>query len=181
MPRIRPLAVTIAAVLLAAVGYAGWVWMASDPAPETPSPDRITVPLAMLVDPDGPPDRGCDDVVFVEHRVPVQEDPLTAALDTLFSIKADSVNGARHFLSQTNETLRFDHAEVDGDTVRVFLSGRLTGLRGVCDDPRARIQIEETARRITGKSGVVLYLDGSRTSLQPDGRGRRGNGGRPHD
>ena len=173
----RPLLFLIAVVLLAAAGYAGWTWMASDPAPETPSTDRTTVPLAMLVDPDGPPDRGCDDVVFVEHRVPAHEDPLTAALDTLFSMEADSVNGARHFLSQTNETLRFDRAEVDGDTVRVFLTGRLTGLRGVCDNPRARIQIEETARRITGTSGVVLYLNGARTSLQPDGRGRRGDGG----
>jgi hypothetical protein len=125
----------------------------------------------MLRSPPNAPERGCDDVVFVD--VPVARSPslLTTALDTLFALDRDSVGGARHFLARTNETLRLDRAMVVDDTARVFLEGRLSGLRGVCDHPRARIQIEETVRRISGVEGVALFLNGQRTTLQPDGRG----------
>jgi hypothetical protein len=134
-------------------------------------PDTVSAPLAMLRSPTNTPERGCDDVVFVD--VPVARSPslLTTALDTLFALDRDSVGGARHFLARTNETLRLDRAMVVADTARVFLEGRLSGLRGVCDNPRARIQIEETVRRIAGVEGVTLFLNGQRTTLQPDGRG----------
>lgn len=160
------------AVFILVVGYVGWTRLAPSPVPGSSSPDSTRVPLAMLVDPEGTPDRGCDDVMFVDQRIPEGASPLTAALETLFAIPRDSVDGARHFLSQTRETLHFDRAVIEADTVRIYLTGRLTGLRGVCDYPRARIQIEETARRITGHREIALYLNGSRTSLQPDGRGR---------
>lgn len=130
-----------------------------------------TVPLAFLQDPHGAPERGCDEVVFVDMPVRSSESRLSSAMDTLFALDRDSVNGARHFLARTNETLHFDRATVADDTARVYLTGRLTGLRGVCDNPRARIQIEETARRVAGVRHVVLYRNGDRTNLQPDGRG----------
>ena len=131
-----------------------------------------TVPLAFLHDPTGPPERGCDDVVFVDVPVESSGSRVSSALNTLFALDRDSVGGARHFLARTNETLHFDRATVAADTVHVYLTGRLTGLRGVCDPPRARIQIEETARRVAGVRHVVLYRNGDRTNLQPDGRGQ---------
>ena len=141
------------------------------------APPRVT--LALLRRPSGEPERGCDDVVRIEHRVlstnasDLSSPParLDAALQTLFALDADSVQGARHFLPQTNETLSLDSVAVDTDTARVYLHGTLTGLRGVCDHPRARIQIEETARAVPGIEGVVLYRNGRRTDLTPDGRG----------
>ena len=145
--------------------------------PRGPSADTTQVPLAFLNDPDGTPDRGCDDVVFVPHRLPRTTTPLSVALDTLFAIKRDSVGPARHFLSQTNETLSLDRVYVGEDTARVHLEGRLSGLRGACDHPRARIQIEATARRVTGADTVVLYRNGTRTALQPGLRGASPQGG----
>lgn len=132
-----------------------------------------TVPLAMLTTPNGEPERGCDDILYVEHSVSPTASPVTAALDTLFAIERDSVGGARHFLGQTNSTLSFDKLVVSTDSAHVYLTGRLSGLRGVCDHPRARIQIEETVKRIADVSTVQIILNGTPTDLQPDGRGAR--------
>lgn len=115
-------------------------------------------------------ERGCDEVVFAHRQVPLTADPLSAALDTLFSIDRDSVGGHRHFLSRTNETLSLRNVSREGAVVEVRLEGRLSGLRGICDHPRARIQIEETARRVAAVDSVALYLNGTPTDLQPGGR-----------
>lgn len=132
-----------------------------------------TVPLALLRNSTDAPERGCDDVVFVDMPARPSGSRLSSALETLFTLNRDSVGGARHFLARTNETLHFDRATITNDTANVYLTGRLTGLRGVCDYPRARIQIEETARRVANVQHVVLYRNGNRTTLQPGGRGTR--------
>jgi hypothetical protein len=135
--------------------------------------DSMTVPLALLARPDGSPERGCDDVVVVPRRVPCTDDPLTAALEALFALPHDSLGGARHFLVRTRKTLSFDRARRVRDTAHVYLTGALSGLRGVCDNPRARIQIQETARRAARADTVVLYLNGTRTQLRPERRDPR--------
>jgi hypothetical protein len=132
------------------------------------------VPLAVLAAPAGEPDRGCDDVAWIVRWVeaaPGASARATAALRRLFAVEADSLGGHRHFLGRTNGTLRLDTVRVAGGTAEVRLNGRLTGLRGVCDHPRARIQIEETVRAVTGTDRVVLFRNGTRTDLTPDGRG----------
>lgn len=157
------------------LGVVLWFTWLSDPGPSGRREASVALPLAMLADPDGRPMDGCDDVVFVTHDVPVSNsarpERLTAALDTLFRIDRDSVGGARHFLARTNHTLTFDRATLTDDTARVFLRGRLTGLRGVCDHPRARIQIQWTARRVAEVDTVEIFRDGRPTRLQPTGRG----------
>ncbi|MFP4229187.1 MAG: hypothetical protein ACLFTE_10215 [Salinivenus sp.] len=157
------------------LGLILWLGWPFDGASSRESSAPVALPLAMLADPKGQPVDGCDDVVFVPHDVPVpgstRTDRLTAALDTLFRIDRDSVGGARHFLPRTNPTLTFDRATIEGDTARVFLNGQLTGLRGVCDNPRARIQIQWTARRVTEVDTVEIFRNGRPTRLQPTGRG----------
>lgn len=165
------------------------------------APSSVDVPLAMLSDLDGasqketsqkrtsrkraarsesshagPSDgenlkRGCDEVVFVHRQIPLTADPLPAALNALFSIDRDSVGGHRHFLARTGDTLSLRHVSRDGPVLKVHLEGRLSGLRGICDHPRARIQIVETARRVAAVDSVALYLNGTPTDLQPGGRG----------
>jgi len=142
-------------------------------------PDSVRVTLALLRDPTGPPDRGCDDVVYVERRVPTRDGRsgdalLETALRTLLAIDADSVAGHRHFLGRTNGTLSLDSARVRAGVARIYLRGRLSGLRGVCDHPRARIQLEETARALPNVDRVALYRNGRRTDLTPGGRGTPG-------
>lgn len=146
-------------------------------APPTPnvasSADFLCVTLALLRRPTGAPERGCDDVARVTRRVawaePVDARSEAARLETalraLFALDADSLSGSRHFLARTNETLSLDSTAVAGGVAHVYLRGTLTGLRGVCDHPRARIQIEETARALPFVDRVVLYRNGRRTDL----------------
>lgn len=117
------------------------------------------------------PERGCDRVVFIEREVSETITPLNASLETLFAIDDETVGGWHNFIAQTNDTLSFDRAEIIGSTANVYLEGELSGLAGVCDNPRARIQIEETALQFGTVDDVQLYLNGEETDLQPDGRG----------
>lgn len=144
--------------------------------------DSLVVQVALLADPagegqneeaSGGPQRGCDRVVMVDRRVPRTGAPLTAALTELFSLERTTVDGLRHFIGETNETLAFDRATVQNGTASIYLTGELSGLGGVCDNPRARIQIEETALQFPTVDSVALYLNDRPTDLQPDGRGDR--------
>jgi len=148
---------------------------ASRPADASGS-DSVRVSLALLREPDESPERGCDDLVWTERTV-LPRDPsraarLEAALRALLATDADSVEGHRHFLARTNETLTLDAVTLRGDTAEIYLQGRLSGLRGVCDHPRARIQMDETARRFAFVDTVRFVRNGSATDLMPDGRGR---------
>jgi hypothetical protein len=148
---------------------------ASRPADASGS-DSVRVSLALLREPDGSPERGCDDLAWTDRRV-LPDDAsraarLEAALRALLALDADSVDGYRHFLARTNETLTLDSVSLRGDTAAVYLRGRLSGLRGVCDHPRARIQLDETARRFAFVDTVRFVRNGSATDLMPDGRGR---------
>jgi hypothetical protein len=138
--------------------------------------DSVRVLLALLREPGGSPERGCDDLAWTNRRV-LPDDAsrtarLEAALRALLALDADSVAGHRHFLARTNETLTLDSVALRGDTAAVYLRGRLSGLRGVCDHPRARIQLEETARRFAFVDTVRFVRNGSATDLMPDGRGQ---------
>lgn len=141
---------------------------AATSTPETTAPST-TIQLAML-DISGTgrgKKRGCDSVVLVPIDVPRTEAPLTAALRELFALSTTSFGGAFNFIDRTNETLSFDRAEVSGGVARVYLTGSLSGLAGVCDDPRAQIQIEETALQFSTVHHVEIYLNGNLSSLTP--------------
>lgn len=118
------------------------------------------------------PDQGCDKVVFIERAVPATTAPLTAALTELFSLKGPWLTDNQYnFISQTNSTLLFDHATVANGTANIYLTGALSGLAGVCDDPRASIQIKQTALQFSTVQNVQLYLNGEPTDLTPSGKG----------
>lgn len=115
--------------------------------------------------------RGCDIVVLAERTVPATTAPLTAALKALFATKADEGGGLSSFMPKTAATLTFDRATVASGVASIYLEGSLTGLAGVCDDPRAKIQIEETALQFPTVQTVKLYLNGVETDLQPNEKG----------
>ncbi|NBD73706.1 hypothetical protein GVX82_01545 [Patescibacteria group bacterium] len=134
-----------------------------------------TVPIAMLdyerVS-DGP-ERGCDRVVVIEHDlVPATTTPLNAALTQLFAFDLEEVEGWQNFMAETNDTLSFERVTLEEGTAAVYLTGELSGLRGVCDNPRAAIQIEETALAFDTVDSVELFLNGEPTDLTPGGRGQ---------
>lgn len=111
--------------------------------------------------------RGCDKVILVPRTVATTTAPLTAALQNLFAISTTSVGGYFNFIDRTNETLKFSRATILNGTANIYLTGSLSNLAGVCDDPRAAIQIEETALQFPTVQRVQLYLNNATTTLTP--------------
>jgi len=118
------------------------------------------------------PMRGCNDrIVFVEQRIPYTNTPLNSALEALFAFNDTEVGGWQNFIAKTNDTLFFEKATLDNGVASIYLTGELSGLAGVCDNPRAKIQIEETALQFDTVDSVKIYLNGEETELQPNGKG----------
>lgn len=111
--------------------------------------------------------RGCDRVILVPQNVATTTAPLTAAMRALFALSTTTVQGLFNYIDRTNETLKFDRATVENGTASIYLTGSLSGLAGVCDDPRAAIQIEETALAFPTVQKVDIYLNGTKTTLTP--------------
>lgn len=137
-----------------------------------PTTDQISL---ALLDPDiaegEKPERGCDRVAMVIRDIEETEAPLSAAMNELFALDREDVQGFYHFIARTNDTLSFERAEVNNGTANIYLTGELSGLAGVCDNPRARIQIEETALQFSTVEDVQIYLNNEPTELQPNERG----------
>lgn len=144
----------------------------SNPDRDNNSPVVSTVQIAVLdLEYEGEPERGCDQVEMVNRNVPNTSQPLTAALEELFSLNQTTVDGYYNFIANTNDTLMFDRATVQNGTAHIYLTGELSGLTGVCDDPRAAIQVEETALQFPTVDSVQLYLNGNQTDLTPSEQG----------
>jgi spore germination protein GerM len=112
--------------------------------------------------------RGCDTVVLVSRTVPQSPAPLAAALKALFVEPEGSQPDTEYnFIARTKSTLTFDRATITSGTANIYLKGSLSGLAGVCDDPRAAIQIEETALQFPTVKKVQLYLNDKPTNLMP--------------
>ena len=145
----------------------------NDVSNDNSSPIYKSVNLAML-DYDGNsngPMRGCDKVVMVERSIEPTLAPLTQALKELFDMNSEEYGGFYNFIAKTNSTLSFDHASVEDGVASIYLNGHLSGLAGVCDNPRAKIQIEETALQFNTVERVVFYLNGKENSLIPNAKG----------
>lgn len=138
------------------------------PATTTPvSVSRVQLAMLDTAGTTAGKQRGCDRVILVPFTVATTTQPLTAAMQRLFSLSTTSVGSLFNFIDRTNETLKFDHATIAQGTANVYLTGRLSGLAGVCDDPRAQIQIEETALQFPTVQRVQIFLNGSQTTLTP--------------
>lgn len=116
--------------------------------------------------------RGCDTVTMVTRTVATTTAPLTAALKELFAYPEGMQPSTMYnFIARTKGTLKFDHATVENGAANIYLTGSLSGLAGVCDDPRAAIQLEETALQFPTVEKVQLYLNGTATTLTPNEKG----------
>lgn len=132
---------------------------------------QVTLMMLDREVPDGEePERGCDLLAPITRDIEPTQAPLTAAMEELFAINRTDVQGFYNFLANTNDTLSFERAAVTNGTANIYLTGELTGLAGVCDNPRAAIQIEETARQFSTVEDVQIYLNDEPTDLMPSGR-----------
>jgi hypothetical protein len=112
--------------------------------------------------------RGCDTVVMVNRDVPATSAPLGASLKALFAEpEGDTPDTEYNFIARTKDTLKYDRVTIVNGTANIYLTGSLSGLAGVCDDPRAQIQLEETALQFPTVQKVQLYLNNEPTTLTP--------------
>lgn len=103
---------------------------------------------------------GCDDTVSVIRSVPmVTEDPATAALEFLIDDQL-ATHGSPAFFNPlaASEELSVESVEVEGDLVRVALSGEPV-TEGECQSWQILAQIETTARVATGASASEVTVD----------------------
>lgn len=175
----RNLAVTVVVAILA-LGFIAFMWMQNSAGvdldeitpTETPTTTPTTTPsesagatstvLLAMLDTEGTtngPSRGCDKVVMINQAISSTTAPLTAALQALFAINTTSVQGWFNYIPRTSGTLQFQSATVTNGTAHIYLSGSLSGMAGICDDPRTEIQIEETALQFPTVQNVQLYLN----------------------
>ena len=178
----RAQSIIFVVILLLVLGFGGWWWYTksetatstppiatSTPPRATTTPGTASVKIAVL-DTSGTSNgkpRGCGKVLLIETRVATTTAPLTSALQHLFSLSTTTVSGYFNFIARTNATLKFSRAEIQSGTAHIYLTGSLSGLAGVCDDPRASIQIEETALQFSTVQRVQLYLNNATTTLVP--------------
>src|SRR3989344_4831116 len=142
------------------------------PPQATSTPTTSSVMIAVLDTAgtsNGKP-RACDKVILIPRTVAETTAPLTAALQNLFAISTTSVGGYFNYIARTNATLKFDRATVVAGTANIYLTGSLTGMAGVCDDPRASVQIEETAPQFSTVQRVQLYRNNATTTVVPSQR-----------
>lgn len=168
----------ILTIIVAAVAilFIGFMWMQNSAGvdlgaitptttPETTVEESIaatsSIMLAMLdtAQISNGPSRGCDKVVMVNQIIPSTTAPLTAAMKALFLTSTTTVDGWFNYIPRTSATLHFDHAAVVNGTANIYLEGSLSGLAGICDDPRTEIQIQETAKQFATVQSVQLYLN----------------------
>jgi hypothetical protein len=103
---------------------------------------------------------GCgDSVIPVEVSIEPTIAPLTAALETLFGIddRYYGQSGLYNALAQSNLTI--DRIDIINGVASIYLSGQLQ-VGGVCDEPRVRAQIEETALQYYTVNEVQIFVNG---------------------
>ncbi|HYC82951.1 MAG TPA: peptidoglycan-binding protein [Candidatus Paceibacterota bacterium] len=121
--------------------------------------ENMAIKIALLDDSDSSANgkvRACDKVVMANRTVNRSPAVLDAALRELFSYQP--ANSLRSFVaSQAN--LKFSRVVMDGSTAKIYLTGSIGPLGGVCDDPRLQIQLEETAFQFDTVRSAKVYVN----------------------
>ncbi len=103
---------------------------------------------------------GCgDEVVTVRRDIPKTQAPLTAALNLLLAQKSQyyGESGLYNALYQSN--LGIGSISRNGTAWTIGLTGSLA-LGGVCDGPRVKAQLEQTALQFSTVKSVRYFVNG---------------------
>jgi hypothetical protein len=102
---------------------------------------------------------GCgDSLVAVERSIPNTQGVLNATLNELLSIREKTV-GAGLYNALYQSTLKVDGVSLASGKATIQLSGKLVRA-GVCDDPRIKAQIEETALQFSTVKTLAVTING---------------------
>jgi hypothetical protein len=134
---------------------------------ETPTPSgnlftRTNIHL-IAIDDDGQSGKeiGCDDSV-VPVEVPIEPTiaPLTAALNKLLSIDTREYGQSGLYNALYRSDLTLQDVVIKNREAVIKLSGALT-LGGLCDKPRVRAQLRETALQYAAVDSVSIFVNGT--------------------
>ena len=117
---------------------------------------------------------GCDDsVIYVQRVVESTNEPIKAAFMELFSINDEwyGQSGLFNIVARAKNTLNFEKVVVENGVASVYLTGQISGLQGVCDDPRLQAQIEETALGFLEVTSVKTYINNQLFDWKSGGKG----------
>lgn len=124
----------------------------------------MMVKIALLKEGGAAGASSCDLPVLVDRLVPVTTMPLNVSLKALCADQSPwpyDALGPGNFVSHRSG-LKFAEATLDKGVARVYLTGELGALSGVCDGPRLRTQVEATARQFPSVGAVEVYLNDAR-------------------
>ena len=103
---------------------------------------------------------GCSDsVIPVEVEIEPTIAPLTAALETLFSIDERFYGQSGLYNSLYRADLAVERIDIVDDVATIYLTGDFA-IGGVCDSPRVRAQLEETALQYATVDEVQIFING---------------------
>ncbi len=143
----------------AALGQVGATATPAPPPDPTPmAADRVRIYVIALED-GGQMGRevGCgDSVVAVERQIEPTQEPLRAALEELLSLHERYYGESGLYNALHQSDLQVDSAVIEDGRAVVRLSGDFR-MGGICDQPRAMAQLEETARQFAPQ--VVVYIN----------------------
>ncbi|MGR2751995.1 GerMN domain-containing protein [Agromyces arachidis] len=127
----------------------------------TPTPQVLTVYFVRIGDDGASGERiGCGDSLVPVTTPPIAtDDPLRASIVRLLETPEGEVVSSGLHTAVPGGTLDYVDGRAEGDTVTVELTGEPL-LRGECEDPRIRAQLERTAMSATGASEALILIDG---------------------
>ncbi len=108
---------------------------------------------------------GCgDSVIPVEVQFEPTVAPLTAALGELFALNERFYGQSGLYNALYRSDLAVERIDIVNGVASLYLTGQLQ-VGGVCDEPRVRAQLEETALQYYTVSEVRIYINGEPLSF----------------
>lgn len=102
---------------------------------------------------------GCgDSLIAVNRTISFTNTPLKAVINDLLSIKSEIYGESGLYNSLYQSSLKLDSVVIDNGKSIIKLSGTYK-LNGVCDDPRMKGQIEETAKQFSSVKEVAIFVN----------------------
>jgi hypothetical protein len=103
---------------------------------------------------------GCDHVRLEDVVIERTPAPLTAALNALLAKEGGWSWDDKLYNYIGLGNLQLESVDIVDGVARIYLTGTLPPLGGVCDEPRMLIQITQTAKQFPTVQGVELYVNG---------------------
>jgi spore germination protein GerM len=104
---------------------------------------------------------GCDDsLVPVTRKVTATPAPLKAALLELFAARAPDKKEIDLNLGNYWRGMQLKSVSIENGTAIIHLTGEAPSVAGICDEPRIKGQIIETAKQFPTVKNVKVFING---------------------